>query len=129
MKILGHEPALIIGVVVALISLGGTLGFSFLSMDQAGLWIAGVNAIAAAVLAWTTRPLSPGVFTAALGALVALGTGYGLQLTGEQVNGINGLLVPILLLVTRNQVTPQETALTSTTEAAGKPEVQTVPEG
>lgn len=125
MKLFGREPALFVATLTALIMFAGTLGFSALGEDQAGLWVAGVNAVFAAILAWTTRPLSPGVFAMALSALVALGAGYGLNLTEVQVNGLNGLLVPILMFLTRGQVSPVETAVTAesldpTVEAARK---------
>lgn len=110
-----REPALLIGVVVAVISLLGTLGFTFLSMDQAGLWVAVVNAVAAAFLAWTVRPISPAIFTYVVGVLVALGTGYGLEFTPEQVAAVNGMVVPALTLITRNQVSPIDTPVTAIT--------------
>ena len=116
-KILGKEPALIVGIVVAAISLGGTLGFRLLGEDQAGLWIGFVNALAAAIMAWTVRPLSPAVYTYLVSTIIALGAGYGLTLTDAQVSGINGLVVPILTLITRNQVSPIPTALTKITRA------------
>ncbi len=117
MRIFGREPALIIGVIVAVISLLGTLGYSFLSADQAGLWIAVVNGVAAAIMAWTVRPMSPAVYTYAVGVIVALATGYGLTFTPEQVAAVNGLLIGILTLVTRNQVSPIPTPVTATTAA------------
>jgi hypothetical protein len=111
-KILGREPALVIGFIAALISLAGTLGFRLLSPDQAGLWITVVNAVAAAATAWTVRPIAPAAFTYAVGALVALGASYGLSLAPETVTAINGLVIPTLVLLTRNQVSPVETAVT-----------------
>ena len=54
---------------------------------------------------------------------------YGLSVTPEQLAGINLFLVVVLGLLTRGQVSPVDTAISRTTEAAGKPEVQTVPEG
>jgi hypothetical protein len=120
-KIFGREPALVIGTIVAIISLAGTLGFSFLTADQAGLWIVVVNAIAAAAMAWLTRPLQPGIYTYAVGAILALVTAYGLTLTPEQVNAVNALVVPVLALLTRGQVSPVETAVT-------KPSLEPTPE-
>ena len=129
MKLFGREPALFVATLTALIMFAGTLGFSALGENQAGLWVAAVNAVFAALLAWTTRPLSPGVFAMAVSAIVALGTSYGLNLTEVQINGLNGLLVPVLMFITRGQVSPVETTLTKpsldpTVEAAkaeGKP--------
>jgi hypothetical protein len=111
-RVFGREPALVVATLTALIMFAGTLGFSALGENQAGLWVAAVNAVFAAFLAWTTRPLSPGVFAMALSALIALGAGYGVNLTEVQINGLNGLLVPILMFLTRGQVAPQETAVT-----------------
>jgi hypothetical protein len=111
-KIFGREPALVIALVNAVIMFGGTLGFHFLSLDQAGLWVLGVNAVSAAILAWATRPLSPAVFSYALASVIGLAAGYGLQVTPEQVNGLNLLVVPILAFLTRGQVSPVETAVT-----------------
>lgn len=128
MKILGRSPTLVIGIVVALISFAGTLGFRLLSADQAGLWIAVVNAVAGAIVAYTVRPIAPAAFTYLIGSIVALGTAYGLSLTAEQVNGINGLVIPLLSLLTYGNVSPIDTAVSSKTVAAGAPDVQTVPE-
>jgi hypothetical protein len=121
MKILGREPALTIGAVNSLIMLAGTLGFTFLSADQAGVWVLLVNAISAAVVGWATRPLSPAVYSYLLATFVAFGAAYGLELTPEFVNGINMALVPILMFLTRGQVSPVETAVT-------QPSLDPVPE-
>lgn len=122
------EPALIVGAIVAAISLAGTLGFALLSPDQAGLWILAINAIAAGIMAWTTRPISPGVFTYLVGAIVGLAASYGLNVTPEQLNGLNVMVIAVLTLITRGQVSPAVTRVTKATEAMGKPEVQTVPD-
>lgn len=116
MKILGREPALVLGVIVAGISLLGTLGFAFLSDTQAELWIAVVNGIAAGLLAWTTRPFSPGVYTYIVGAFAALGTGYGLSFTDPQIAAVNGFMIGVLTLITRNQTSPIVTAITKSSK-------------
>jgi len=128
MKILGREPALIVGVVNALIMLAGTMGFALLGADQAALWVALVNGISAAILAWVTRPISPAVFSQLIGAIVALVAGYGIELTAEFVFALNAAITPTLMFLTRGQVSPVNTAITNATEASGKPEVQTVPD-
>lgn len=122
------EPALIVGAIVAAISMAGTLGYSLLSPDQAGLWVLAVNAVAAAVMAWTTRPISPGVFTYLIGVIATLVAAYGFTVSPEQINGLNVLTISILTLITRGQVSPADTRITKGTEAVGKPEVQTVPD-
>jgi hypothetical protein len=120
-KLLGREPALTIGAINSLIMLAGTLGFTLLSAEQAGLWVLLVNAVSAAIVAWATRPLSPAVFSYLLATIVAVGGAYGLEFSAEFVNGLNMALVPILMFLTRGQVSPVETAVT-------KPSANPVPE-
>jgi hypothetical protein len=45
--------------------------------------------------------------------LVALATAYGLNLTPETVAGINGVVIAGLVLLTRDQVSPIETPVTT----------------
>jgi hypothetical protein len=111
-KILGRDPALVIGALNALIMFGGTMGFHLLSMGQAALWVIVVNAVSAAIVAWSTRPLSPSVFSYLIASLIALGASYGLHISPEAINGLNGLLVPILAFLTRGQVSPVATFVT-----------------
>ena len=129
MKILGREPALWLAVMTALISVAGTFGFRLLSPDQAGLWNIAINAVAAAITAYAVRPIAPAAFTYAVSVLAQLGAAYGLEMSPEQLSMLNATVVPILALLTRGQVSPVETAVTHASDAANKPEVQTVPEG
>lgn len=112
MKVLGREPALAVGAINAIIMLAGTLGVSLLSQEHAAAWVAVVNGLSAVILAWTVRPLSPAVFSQFIGAVVALVAGYGIALSSEFVFGLNAAIVPILLFVTRGQVSPIETRIT-----------------
>lgn len=128
MKILGREPTLWLAVLTAVISLAGTLGFRLLGADQAALWNAAILAIVGAINAFVVRPIAPAAFTYAVAAIVQLGAAYGLSVTDPQLSMINALIVPVLALLTRGQVSPQDTAITKESEAASKPEVQTVPE-
>lgn len=129
MKILGREPTLWLAFLTSLVSVAGTLGFRLLGPDQAAAWNIAILAIAAAINAYTVRPIAPAAFTYAISALVQLGAGYGLNIPDPTLSMLNALVVPTLALLTRGQVTPEETKLSTTTEAAGKPDVQTVPEG
>jgi hypothetical protein len=113
MKIFQREPALYIALLTSLISLAGTLGYSLLTGDQASLWIVVVNALAGAATAWMVRPISPAAFTYAIGAVVALAAGYGLNVPADTVAAINALVIPALALLTRNQVSPQETPVSN----------------
>ena len=128
-KIFGHEPTLFIAAITSLIMVAGTLGFSLLSADQAAVWVLLINAVAAAVNAATVRPISPVAFTYAIGVLIALGAQYGFEIPEDTIFMINAAVIPILALLSRGQVTPKETAVSSTTTAGAAPDVQTVPEG
>jgi hypothetical protein len=110
-KILGRDPALYLALAAGLLSFAATLGFRLLTPDHAGLWIVAINAVAAAATAATVRPIGPAAFTYALGAVIALIGGYGFELSAEQVTGLNGLVIPILSMWTRTQVSPIETAV------------------
>jgi hypothetical protein len=58
------------------------------------------------------RPVQPAAFTYAIGAIVQLAAAYGLHVTDPQLSMINALVVPALMLLTRGQVSPVETAVT-----------------
>lgn len=129
MKIFGREPTLWIAVINSVVMMGATLGLRWLDNEQAGLIVAGINAVFAAANAWAVRPISVPVFTYAATSLLSVGAAYGFSVTPEQLAGINSTLVVVLSLITRGQVSPQETAISSSSLAATKAEVQTVPEG
>jgi len=110
-KLFGREPTLWIAVISQLVILLGTFGFRLLSGEQAALIVVAINAIAAAANAWMVRPISPVAFTYALGSVLAVAGAYGLNLPIETVASLNALVVPILALLTRDQVAPQDTGL------------------
>jgi len=120
MKIFGREPALWIGALNVAIGLVGTLGLRFVSQEQAALWIALVNALSAAANAWTVRPIAPSTFAYLINAGVALVAGYGYQIPGDTIAALQLGIVPILALLTRNQVSPVDTVVTRTTTPAEK---------
>jgi len=111
MKLFGREPTLWISVISSLIVLAGTFGFHWLTGQEASLIVVAINAIAGAVNAYTVRPIAPAAFTYAVGSILAVGAAYGLNLSIETVAAINATVIPILALLTRDQVAPQETAV------------------
>lgn len=123
MKIFGHEPTLVIAVVSQAVVLIGTLGFGWISGDQAALAVVAINAIAGAVNAYAVRPVAPAAFTYAVASIASLAMAYGLEFTNDQLSAVNGFVVVVLALITRNQVSPQDTAVSARTDAAHKPEV------
>lgn len=110
MKIFGREPALVVGVIGAALTALASVNLPFLNAGQAAALTA---VVAALVIAWTTRPAAPALFTGAFAALVALVAEYGLELSDEMVGSVTALIVAICaLLGIRPQVSPQPTALT-----------------
>lgn len=122
-RLLGREPALWVSFIASVILLLGTLGFRWLDGDQAAIVVVAINAIAAAFTAYTVRPISPAVFTYAVGSITSVFVAYGLNVSPETLAMLNGLVIMGLGLLTRGQVSPQETAITYASESALKPEV------
>lgn len=115
--IFGNEPAVITAVISAALSLVVSLGVG-LSADQAAGWVAVISGAFAALAAWHTRPIAPAVFTGLVQVAAALLAAYHFNLSAGTVGAINTLIVAVLTLLTRGQVTPATGRLerTSTTE-------------
>ena len=105
--ILGREPALWTGAVVAILAALATFNLSWLSAGQAfavgGLVTAGITAA-------TTRPIGPGLFTGLLTAVVAVMAEYGTRLPESQVAVLSTLVLAVFTLLTRQQVSPPQNA-------------------
>lgn len=112
MKVFGREPTLWVAVLNALVLFVGTFGLGWISGEQAALIVVAINAVFGVINVLTVRPIPPAVFTYAIGAILAVFASYGLEMTPEMVVGLNALVIPILALITRNQVGPRDTALT-----------------
>lgn len=107
-KVFGREPTLWIAVIAAI--LNWLVGFSWDGLTAIhAVWInAAINAIAAATAASMTRPIAPQAFTYAITTIFGMLTAYGLDFTQEQVATTQMLVLTILALITRNQVSPTE---------------------
>lgn len=108
-KFFGEEPAVILAVISAALSLLVTLGIGLKANEAAG-WVAVVSAAFAIVTAWRTRPIAPSLFTGLVQVVAALLAAYHFNLSAGTVGGINVLVVAILTLLTRGQVSPAPTA-------------------
>lgn len=104
-KIFGTEPALIIGAISAALSLVVTLGIG-LTTDQAGAWVAVISAVFAVVTAVATRPIAPAAFTGLVTVAAALLGAYHFHVAPGTVVAVNGLVIAVLAVVTRGQVSP-----------------------
>lgn len=106
MKLFGREPTLWIGTLSAILSFAVTFNTGYLSGNQAALWVTGVSAVSAVVAALHTRPIAPQVFTYAVSAISALTAAYGFDWGSERIGTVNGLVLAVLVLLTRGQVSP-----------------------
>lgn len=111
-RLLGREPTLWISLVSSAVILLGTLGFHYLTGQQAALIVALINGIALAINAYAVRPISPVAFTYVVGAAAAVAASYGLNVNADQMAAINALVITSLALLTRGQVSPTDTPIT-----------------
>lgn len=109
-KIFGREPAAVMAVVGGLFMFLASIGFDWLNAGQAAA-ITGV--VSAMVLAYTTRPIAPGVLTGLITAAVGLLAAYAIELPDEQVVLFTDLALAGFALITREQVSPQPTIITN----------------
>jgi hypothetical protein len=63
--------------------------------------------ISACVMAWTTRPAAPALFTGVVTALAALLVEYGLNVPDATVAAVSSTVLAGLTLITRGQVEPK----------------------
>ncbi|MFK0182289.1 hypothetical protein ACIQVR_40765 [Streptomyces xanthochromogenes] len=105
MRILGREPAVIIGIISAVLSLIVTFGVG-LTTDQAGAIVALITALFAAATAAMTRPIAPAAFTGVIAAAVALLAAYHFNVAPETVGSLNAVVLSVLVFLTRGQVSP-----------------------
>lgn len=103
---LRREPTLLIAVAASVLGLVVTFGFSWLTTEQAAVIVALLNAILGVVNALKVRPIAPAAFTYLVGAVATLAAAYGLELGQETVGAVNGVVLTVLALLARVQVTP-----------------------
>jgi hypothetical protein len=103
-KLLGREPALIISAAGTVVTLLVALNIPGMS---AGAGAAITTFVSAAIIALTTRPVAPALFTAVVAAGAALFAEYGLHLSAGVVAAVSSVvLVGFALFGIRPQVTP-----------------------
>jgi ABC-type dipeptide/oligopeptide/nickel transport system permease subunit len=107
-KLFGTEPALIVGAISAALSLVVTLGVG-LSADQAGAWTAVISGVFAVVTAVLTRPIAPAAFTGLVAVVADLLAAYHFNVSAGTVAAVNTVVIAVLALVTRGQVSPTMT--------------------
>lgn len=118
-KLFGYEPALVLGVISAVLSLLVTLGVGDLTTDQAGWVVAVVSGAFAVATAVMTRPIAPAVFTGFVTVLAACLSAFHYNVAPETVGAVNGVLLAALTLLTRGQVSPASSAAEARLTRAG----------
>lgn len=103
-----REPTLYLSVAASLLGLLVTIGFSWLTAEQAAVIIAVLNAGLGVYNAVKVRPIAPAAFTYFVGAAAALAAAYGFEVAQETVGAVNGVVLTVLALLTRVQVTPKD---------------------
>jgi len=102
------EWTLIIAAIAGVLNWVAGFQLDFLTTDQAAAWIVVINAVAAVVAAWKTRPIAPSVFTYAIASFAALVAAYGFHVDQAQVATFTNAALAVLALLTRGQVSPAD---------------------
>lgn len=104
MKIFGREPALVIGAIGSLLTVLAALNMPGI---DAGAAAAITAFLASAIIAVTTRPVAPALFTGVVAAGAALIAEYGYNVSDGAVAAISGaVLAGFALFGIRPQVSP-----------------------
>jgi len=106
MKLLGREPAVIIGAIGALITLLVSLQIPGLNAGQGAALTSTVTAL---IIAATTRPIAPALFTAVVAPTVALFAEYGMHVDDSVTVALTSvILAGFTLFGVRPQVWPKQ---------------------
>jgi hypothetical protein len=100
------EWALVSGVIAAALQLVVGFGLPWLTNDEAAWINAVIAAVAAVVFGWKVRPVSPALFTGLVTAAAGLVAAYGLHVGQGTVAAVNALVLAVVALIARGQVTP-----------------------
>ena len=102
--LLGREPSLIIGFAGSCLTVLAALGLPWL---DAGAAAAITALVSAGIIAATTRPIAPALYTGIVTAAAALGAQYGLHWSDQGVAAVSAtVLAGFALFGIRPQVTP-----------------------
>jgi len=104
MKILGREPALIVGAIGSILTVFAALNLPGLSAGAAAAITAFLSAVLIAV---TTRPVAPALYTGVIAASVALLAQYGFNVPDGVVAALPAAVLAVFAIFgVRPQVTP-----------------------
>src|SRR3954470_14263485 len=104
------EPVLVLQTLSAALTFMVTFGLPFLTAEQAALISAAVAAAFGVVAALKVRPVAPAVFQVLITTGAALLAGYGLELGQQMIGALQLLVIAIVAMLTRQQVSPADPA-------------------
>jgi hypothetical protein len=112
MKILifGREPALALNSLSAILGLVVTFNVG-LTQNEAGWTVAGVSAVLGAIAAAVTRPIAVQAFTTLVATIASAVAAFGYNVAPTTTAAINGLVLAVLMFITRGQVSPASPAV------------------
>jgi hypothetical protein len=105
MKIFGRDPVLFLNSLSAILGLVVTFNVG-LTEDQAGWIVAGISAILGAVAAAMTRPIAVQAFTTLVATVASAVAAFGYNVAPTTTAAINGLVLAVIMFITRGQVSP-----------------------
>ncbi|MDX3643086.1 hypothetical protein [Streptomyces sp. MB09-02B] len=106
MKVFGREPVVVLNTLSAVLGLIVSLGVTSLTAEQAGAIVAVVSAVLGGIAAAMTRPVAPQAFTAIVASGATAVAAFGFEVGQETVGAVNTLVLAVLTLLTRVQVSP-----------------------
>lgn len=105
MKIFGRDPVLFLNSLSAILGLVVTFNVG-LTEDQAGWVVAGVSAVLGAIAAALTRPIAVQAFTTLVATVASAVAAFGYNVAPTTTAAINGLVLAVIMFITRGQVSP-----------------------
>ncbi|MFD6416016.1 hypothetical protein [Streptomyces sp. NPDC060194] len=106
MRIFGREPVVVLNTLAAVLGLIVSIGATPLTAEMAGAIVGVATAVLGAIAAAMTRPIAPQAFTAVVAAGAVLVATFGYEVSQGTIGAINGVVLAVLTLLTRAQVSP-----------------------
>lgn len=123
-KILGQEPAFLVGVVEAFLAILLTFGLFGLSQETAGVIVATVSALLGLIVAYATKTT---LYSALIGfakAALVLAVTFGAPLTDSQTGALIAFIALVAGAYLRNGTDSLETPISSASPGTKREELQ-----
>lgn len=121
-KILGREPAALVGVVESVLAVLLTFGVLGLDQAEAGVIMAAVVAVLGLVTAWATKDTLLSALSGAAKAVLVLAATFGLPLTDNQTGAVVAAITVLGGFWLRQNTSAVETPISAASAGAEVPE-------